>query len=176
MWRLTQTIPKRCRGPTLVSGTNLLCILASGAAEWNAFRDRNPDWVMLNRACLPEAQLVRANLRRAFLQYSNLYRANLEAAHLECAILRNSNLRGTNLRGAKIDNADLCDADLCKADLRGASMSCCFLRHTDLRGADLSTAEGLTYAQIVKAHGDHETRLPTDVPRPASWAEKGAAL
>jgi uncharacterized protein YjbI with pentapeptide repeats len=77
------------------------------------------------------------------------------------------------LRCAKIDCADLCDADLSGADLRGASMSFCFLRHADLCGADLSTAQGLTYVQIMNAFGDGDTRLPVDLPCPDAWTAKG---
>ena len=39
----------------------------------------------------------------------------------------------------------------------------------DLRGLDLSTAEGLTTAQLAEACGDAETRLPAGVARPDSW-------
>ena len=157
----------------MVCGKNLVHILASGAAEWNAFRDLNPDWVMLNGACLPEAQLSHANLQRAFLLASDLHRANLEGVRLEWSILRKTNLHESNLRYARIDSADLFNADLSRADLRGASMSLCFLMQADLRGADLSTAQGLTYAQIMKALGDENTKLPGDLLRPASWTAKG---
>jgi len=157
----------------VVCGKNLLHILASGAAEWNAFRDQNPDWVMLNGTCLPQAQLAAADLHRAYLLASDLRGANLEGVSLENAILRKTNLRGCNLRHAKIDRADLFDADLSSADLREASMCSCFLVHADLRGADLSTAHGLTLAQITRALGDDNTRLPDDLPRPSSWTAKG---
>jgi uncharacterized protein YjbI with pentapeptide repeats len=157
----------------VVCGKNLVRILTSGAAEWNAFRGQNPDWVMLNGACLAQSQLAFANLQRAFLMASDLNEANLEGVSLECAILRKANLRGSNLRYAKIDGADLFDANLSDADLRGASMNCCFLSHADLRGADLSTAQGLTYAQIMKAFGDDDTKLPSELPRPASWTAQG---
>lgn len=157
----------------MICGKNLVHILTSGAAEWNTFRGQNPDWVMLNGACLPQAQLAFANLQRAFLLASDLHEANLEGVSFESAILRKTNLRGCNLRYAKIDRADLFGANLSSADLRGASMNCCFLLRADLRGADLSTAQGLAYAQIMKAFGDDDTKLPSDFPHPASWTAQG---
>jgi uncharacterized protein YjbI with pentapeptide repeats len=158
----------------LVCGKNLRHILASGPEKWNAFRDQNPDWVMLNGTCLPDIHLAHANLQRAFLFASDLHGANLEGVCLERAILRQANLRGANLRYARIDGADLFGADLSGADLRGASLRLCFLRCADLGGADLSTAQGLSYAQLMKALGDSDTRLPDDLPRPATWSAKGA--
>lgn len=157
----------------MVCGNNLRRILESGPEKWNAFRGQNPDWVMLNGTCLPGSYLVHVNLQRAFLFASDLHGANFESACLERAILRHANLRGANLRCATIDGADLFGADLSGADLRGASLNLCFLKCTDLGGADLSTAQGLSYAQLVKALGDSDTRLPDNLARPATWADKG---
>lgn len=156
----------------MACGKDLVHLLESGADTWNAFRSRNPGFVMLNRTCLADAQLAHADLHRAFLLESDLQRANLEWAILERAILRKTNLRGSDLRYAKIDGADLFSADLSGADLRNASLAFTFLKRADLRGADLSTAQGLTPGQLVEAIGDQETRLPADLPRPASWSAR----
>lgn len=158
----------------MICGKDLICVLESGADKWNAFRDQHPGGVMLNRVCLADAQLANADLHLAFLLESNLQGANLMKACLERAILRNSNLRGSDLRYAKIDGADMFAADLSGADLRDASLASTFLMRADLRGADLSTAHGLTAGQIVEALGDHGTRLPQDVERPASWTTRGS--
>jgi uncharacterized protein YjbI with pentapeptide repeats len=152
--------------------TDLIHLLESGADNWNAFRGQHPGFVMLNGACLADAQLAHADLHRAFLLGSDLRCANLEWASLESAILRRTNLHGSDLRYANIDGADLFSADLSGADLRDASLASTFLKRADLRGADLSTAHGLTPSQIVDALGDHETRLPEDLPRPASWTSR----
>lgn len=157
----------------MACGKDLVDLLESGADNWNAFRGQNPGVVMLNGACLADAQLAHADLHRAFLLESDLQRANLEWASLERAILRKTNLRGSDLRYAKIDGADLFSADLSGADLRDASLALTFLKRADLRGADLSTAQGLTPGQIVDAIGDHETRLPENLPRPTSWTARG---
>ena len=156
----------------MACGKNLIQLLESGADTWNAFRGQNPGVVMLSRACLADAQLAHADLHRAFLLESDLQRANLEWASLERAILRKTNLRGSDLRYAKIDGADLFSADLSGADLREASLASTFLKRADLRGADLSTAQGLTSSQIVEALGDADTRLPENLPRPASWTAR----
>jgi uncharacterized protein YjbI with pentapeptide repeats len=157
----------------LVCGKNLVQMLASSADVWNAFRDRNPGWVMLNGTCLADAQLAHANLERVFLLASDLRHANLEGASLECAILRKTNLCGSNLRHARMASADLFGANLCGADLRDAALNSCFLMRADLRGADLSTASGLVFDQITEAFGDRSTRLPEYLPRPQSWASEG---
>lgn len=157
----------------MVRGENLIHLLVSGADSWNAFRCQNPGCVMLNRVCLPEAQLADADLHGAFLLESDLHRTVLVRASLAGAILRNTNLRGSDLRFAKFDGADLFAADLSGADLRDASLTASFLKQADLRGANLSTAHGLTSDQIVDALGDLETRLPDNLPRPTSWVSRG---
>ena len=153
---------------------DLVHLLESGAENWNAFRGLNPGVVMLNGARLANARLAHADLNRAFLLDTDLQHANLNWASLERAILRKTNLRGSDLRYAKIDGADLFSADLSGADLRDASLASTFLRCADLCGADLSTAHGLTASQIVQAHGNDETRLPQNLPRPATWCARGS--
>ena len=128
---------------------------------------------MLNRASLAHAQLANTDLHLAFLLDSDLQCTNLMHASLEHAILRQTNFRGSDLRYARLDGADLFGADLSHADLREASLALTFLRHANLRGADLSSAHGLTDVQIVEALGDHDTKLPENVERPASWTMKG---
>lgn len=159
----------------MVCGENLIRLLTSGADQWNAFRSLNPGCVMLNRVSLPEASLSDADLHRAFLLGSDFHRANLARACLEGAILRNTNFHESDLRFAKIDGADLFAADLSGADLRYASLASAFLRRADLRGADLSGVQGLTANQIAGAVGDQDTKLPEDLPRPASWDERRAS-
>jgi uncharacterized protein YjbI with pentapeptide repeats len=145
-------------------------LLKCGVEAWNAFRRDFPNYIVLNFASLPDAQLADVDLHCVYLMESDLRRANLAGAILERAILRKSDFHGSNLRRAILDRADLCRADFSAADLRGASLASAFLKRTDLRGADLSTALGLTAAQIGDAFGDSETKLPEDLARPASWA------
>jgi Pentapeptide repeats (8 copies) len=90
--------------------------------------------------------------------------ADLSGADLLGRRLRDADLRRASLRGASLVGADLRRADLRRADLSGAD-----LRGADLSGADLSDGLFLTQAQLDTARGDHATRLPPSLARPASW-------
>ena len=158
----------------MVCGENLIQLLEAGADKWNAFRGEHPGGVMLNGVRLACAQLAHADLHRAFLLRSDLHCANLISARLEEAILRETDLHGSDLRHARIDGADLFSADLSGADLRDASLESTFLKRANLCGADLSTAHGLTHKQIAEAVGDGRTRLPENLPRPATWSNGSA--
>ncbi len=159
----------------MISGGHLIAMLASGAEQWNAYRQRHPGGVMLNFASLRNAQLAHLDLHGAFLLESDLQTANLAWSSLAGAIMRKSDLRGSDLRYAIIDSADLFGADLSGADLRYASLTSTFLKRANLRGADLSAARGLTARQIEEAFGDGRTRLPNHLARPAAWSHGGAS-
>lgn len=125
---------------------------------------RRPD---LTAVDLPaERQLVNELL----IQTSRLVRGKQSklkerrGADLIGARLRGADLRNANLRGAYLIGADLRDADLRQADLIGAD-----LRDTNLAGADLTGALFLTQSQVNAARGDHATKLPPAVARPAHW-------
>ena len=80
--------------------------------------------------------------------------------------LRGAFLPGARLAGALLYSCDLEGALLEGADLRGAwlwqtNLERVNLDDADLRGADLSSARGLTRAQIEAARCDETTRLPT---------------
>jgi len=174
-WRSPSASARREGMKRMNSGAQhreLFAILERGVDTWNAFRSEHPDYIVLNDAYFPDAELAHANLSKTIVMESNLRRANLACASLERAILRKTDLRDSNLRHANIDGADLCRADLSGADLRDASLCCSFLKFADLRGADLSTARGLTDAQLSAAFGDDRTQLPGNVTRPAAWADK----
>jgi hypothetical protein len=88
----------------------------------------------------------------------------LRGADLTGRDLRGADLRGANLRGAYLIGADLGGADLRLADVIGAD-----LRGADLGGADLTDSLFLTQSQLQAARGDHDTRLPPTLTRPAHW-------
>ena len=144
-------------------------LLQDGVETWNVFRREHPDFLILNCARLPEAQLAHIDLHRVLLMGSDFRRANLDCAILERSVLRNSDFRESNLRRANLDGADLCRADLSGADLRDASLVSAFLKRADLTGADLSSAHGLTDAQLRDAIGDESTKLPENLARPEGW-------
>jgi uncharacterized protein YjbI with pentapeptide repeats len=151
---------------------DIIAILECGTDRWNEFRRNHPEAFVLNGASLPDAKLARADLHCVILMDGDLPRANLAFASLQQAVLRKTNLRGSDLREANMDRADLCRADLAGADLRGASLAGCFLKCTNLRGTDLSTALGLTDAQLRDAFGDERTALPNGVERPDTWMSR----
>ncbi|MEV1023799.1 pentapeptide repeat-containing protein [Streptomyces sp. NPDC050264] len=115
---------------------------------------------------------IRGDVNTLLLKASDLVRAevpgrkkNHRGADLVGARLRDANLRGAALRGALLIAADLTGADLRFADLIGAD-----LRDARLDGADLTGSIFLTQAQLNAARGDHATKLPPGLTRPAHWA------
>jgi uncharacterized protein YjbI with pentapeptide repeats len=94
---------------------------------------------------------------------------DLRGADLSGADLVGRRLHGADLRGASLRGASLVGADLRRSDLRRADLSGADLRAADLSGADLSGSLFLTQAQLDAARGDHATRLPPSLARPASW-------
>jgi len=88
---------------------------------------------------------------------------------------RNNSIKGANLRGrslrharavraflahADLREADLSWADLEGADLQGANLSDAHLQGANLTRTNLQNAKGLTQAQLARACGDTETKLP----------------
>ncbi|KOY80665.1 pentapeptide repeat-containing protein [Lysinibacillus macroides] len=78
--------------------------------------------------------------------------------------LQGKDLRAIDLRGSYLIAANLQHADLREVDFIGAD-----LRDANLCGADLSTSMFLTQMQINAAQGDHSTKLPSYLKRPAHW-------
>ena len=107
-----------------------LAVLRRGAAAWNAWRAKHDEAPDLSRAALRGLDLGGFDLSRADLQG-----ADLRGTNCSCANLAGAHLEGANLFKAVLDGADLSDADL--------------------RGT-----EGLTQAQIDRAHCNSGTRLP----------------
>ena len=155
--------------PRQVPMESPFALLKCGVERWNAFRREHSEHIVLNSVILADAQLANIDMHCVLLMASDLRRTNLTYAILERAILRNSDFRGSDLRHAILDGADLFQADLSGADMRGVSLVSAFLKRADLAGADLSTAQGLTTAQLHETYGDGRTRLPEGVVRPANW-------
>jgi uncharacterized protein YjbI with pentapeptide repeats len=106
--------------------------------------------------------LVRASdLARAGAPHAD---EGLRGADLTGKDLRHAGLAGASLRGARLVGADLAGADLRLADVTGADF-----RGADLSGADLTTALFLIQSQLEAAKGDHRTKLPASLTRPAHW-------
>jgi hypothetical protein len=123
----------------------------------------------LEGANLTEAHLEGASLG-GHLEGAELTGAHLEGAslggHLEGAELTAAHLEGANLFG-HLEGANLTAAHLEGAILRGHLERVNFY-YAHLEGADLSGAD-LRDSSIYWANGDAQTRLPSDVERPAYW-------
>jgi uncharacterized protein YjbI with pentapeptide repeats len=136
----------------------------------------------LLQADLSEADLGGAYFNHATLCFASLRRAFVDDASFEFADLRKADLRELRLYKdrqlerlwaqdqdqavmASIPTVRFRDADLREANLKGADLT-----RADLRGADLSTAVGLMQSQVEAAQGDAQTKLPTYLHRPDSWA------
>jgi uncharacterized protein YjbI with pentapeptide repeats len=105
----------------------------------------------------PKVSLQHAQFNDANLESANLVAADLRGSSFSHANLMQANLQEANLQGANLSGADLTDAQLNAADLHRAT----------LHGANLTSASGLTQAQINTACLDEQTKLPTEFSRPA---------
>jgi uncharacterized protein YjbI with pentapeptide repeats len=117
----------------------------------------------LRGADRPGAGRPGAGLRGADRPGAGLRGADLAGRDLSGMDLAGASLRGAILVGANLTGADLTNADLTGADLRGANLS----------GANLAASIFLLQSQLDAARGDHRTRLPLSLARPAHWAKAG---
>lgn len=114
------------------------------------------------------ADMYRVDASRATLSGAVFSNAVLDDAVFVQARLNDSLFAGVraprvnflraDLRNAYFAGAQLQHADFTQADVRGALFS-----GANLSGADLSTARGLSTAQLKDACGNSETRLPAGV-------------
>jgi uncharacterized protein YjbI with pentapeptide repeats len=109
----------------------------------------------LGFADLSRAELSGANLVKADLSSANLSSAGLSSANLSNAVLNVAHLSDANLSLADLSSAKLSYADLSNADLIGADLSNANLSNAKLRGV-----KNLTQAQLDKACGNADTKLP----------------
>jgi uncharacterized protein YjbI with pentapeptide repeats len=128
----------------------------------------------LERAVLIEAHLEQAQLVGAHLQEGRLGGAHLERANLTEAHLERADLSGAHLQDAYLGQASLRDAYLRGAHFKGVGLYGALLEGADIRLVDLSETRGLTQAQIERADGDAETKLPAGLTRPARWTDSTA--
>ncbi|MBF0354602.1 MAG: pentapeptide repeat-containing protein [Alphaproteobacteria bacterium] len=109
---------------------------------------------------LTGAECSEARLDGADLRYADLAGADLTEAVLGASRLRHVNLEGATLKGANLRGADLSGADLRGADLEGAQLQGATMLDTLIHDTDLSTADGLTQAQINKTRRNVSSKLP----------------
>lgn len=99
---------------------------------------------------LSGARLRQSNLALTTYDDANLTGANLSIANLFGARFNRANFSRANLQNAIAVGTYFGASNLSGADLTGANFS----------GADLSLAKGLTQAQLNRACGDQNTKLP----------------
>ena len=125
-----------------VANEEQLAILKQGVAEWNKWREENPE----EEIDLSGADLSKANLWNAKLMGVDLSKADLNLADLSGAILSNADLSRADLSGAFLSKADFFEADL-----SGANLSKADLNMTKLFGANLIDAY-LSEANLIEAN------------------------
>lgn len=152
-----------------LQGTNL---------TYTALSERSFACADLSDADLRGAVLHRADLTDADLSDAKLMEANLQETDLSCARLGGANLTNAYLFGANLTNASLSGGgsvvtpchvgagSTSKANLRGADLTEANLSEADLHGVDLSTAKGVTQAQLDSACADEDTIVPAGLRRP----------
>jgi uncharacterized protein YjbI with pentapeptide repeats len=111
------------------------------------------------------ANFTGANLTRTTFEGANLLGADLERVNGRDANFTGASMLGANLDEGHFDrasfkNANFFGASLGSAAFPGADFTGATLNHANLAGADLSTAKGLTQAQIDQACGAATTHLP----------------
>ena len=163
-----------------LSGANLFGTNLSGANLSGAdLRGANLSGADLSRANLRRVDLSGtdlqiANLRGAFLHKADLSNTTLFDADLRDADLFTADLRGANLRGARLGDADVIGMTVCntdvgftEAELRELCPGSADFHGTDLSSADLSSAVGLTQADLMFACAGPET--PPLLPQSLVW-------
>lgn len=118
-------------------------ILLSGVAEWNEWREANPD--------------AEIDLARAKLSDMNLIGANLWSADLAHADLAHADLTGADLFNSDLTKADLGHAILTKANLRAANLTEAYILGANFEQADLS------FANLQNATQGYLTHLTWDL-------------
>jgi uncharacterized protein YjbI with pentapeptide repeats len=103
----------------------------------------------------PGCDLSNADLSHTWMKEKNLAGANFDGAVAQYMCMSYANFSGASFRGT-----DLTGVNLANADLSGADLTDAILNIASIKGADLSTAKGLTQAQLDVACADDATKLP----------------
>ena len=109
----------------------------------------------MNSAVLTGTDLEGAELNATTLANVNARSADFANAEIAMSNMANGDFRSADFSDATLNGARLTGGRFGGADFDGASMN-----RTDIRSTDLSGARGLTQAQVSRACGDANTRLP----------------
>ena len=152
----------------LVAGLAASPVLAQNVGEIAKVRDGQScpgcnlfqaelSYLDANKIDLSGARLRQSNLALTTYDDVNLSNANLSVANLFGARFNRTDFSRANLQNSIAVGAYFGSSNLAGADLTGANLS----------GADLSLAKGVTQAQLDRACGDANTRLPKGKSIPA---------
>jgi len=158
----------------------VLAIAAIGAMSLTAFaqtpeqndasRKATADRLIMGEKACANCDLFQVDLSYQELGARNLTGARLRQADLSLSTFDKSKFAGANMSvvngfGIRAEHADFSDVDfedaiLVGGSFNGAKFDNANLAKANFSGSDLSTATGLTQAQLSAACGDAETRLP----------------
>lgn len=141
-----------------------LSLLKDSIANWNNWRDENPDITPdLSSADLSRTDLRAAKLRSTKLVRADLHDANLSGNDLSNVNLSEANLNGANLSGVSLIRANLSDAVLSKANLSGTNLMWANLVEADLRDTNLM------YSQLVETNFSNANLTGCQVYGVSAW-------
>jgi hypothetical protein len=123
---------------------------------------------------LSDTDLCIAYSKRGNFDFGWFRRADLSAAVLDGSSFRCGGFREAILDGAHLIEVQFDHADMRRADFGRAEVTRVDFRGTNLAGADLrrvsyDNSEQEFSAILAQACGNHETRIPEGLPRPAEW-------
>lgn len=165
----------------------VLAVAAIGAMSLTAFaqtpeqndasRKATADQLVMGEKACANCDLFQVDLSYQELEARNLTGARLRQADLSLSTFDKSKFAGANMSvvngfGIRAEHADFSDVNFEDAVLVGGSFNGskfdnAKLARVNFAGSDLSTATGLTQAQLNEACGDAETRLPKGLTLPA---------
>ncbi|HEY2070884.1 MAG TPA: pentapeptide repeat-containing protein [Rhizomicrobium sp.] len=107
-----------------------------------------------NHDC-PHCDLAGADLTNTCVKGGNLEGAKFDNARAVLMCMSYADFKGASFRNTDLAGANLAHANVDDADFTGADLSI-----TSIKGTDLRHANGLTQAQLDRACGDADTRVP----------------
>jgi uncharacterized protein YjbI with pentapeptide repeats len=100
--------------------------------------------------------LAGADLSHQCVKNGDLTGAKFDGVKAHYMCMSFANFTNVSFRNADLTGANLAHAILTDADMTGATLDI-----VSLKGTDLSSVRGLTQAQVDRACGDSETKLPS---------------
>lgn len=125
------------------------------AVEYTEPNRADVDSIKAGHHDCPHCDLAGANLDNTCVKSGNLEGAKFDNARAVLMCMSYADFKGASFRNTDLAGANLAHANVDDADFTGADLSI-----TSIKGTDLSKARGLTQAQLDKACGDADTKVP----------------